>query len=501
MPLSLSLTGFPTSNPIPGDYVEVSFGQGEQAGDLTTKKVLIIAPKTSAGTITADTAVEGPVMDENTAITLGGAGSPLHRMVMAFLSICKTAPVYVLAPTASAGTSATATVTVATTPTGVGVASIFVCCEETSYAFTSSDTVTTIAAGLVAAFNAKTYMPCTAANVSGVITLTAKLPGPEFNTLRVRAKITSGVATTITPTASTAFSGGATATSHTTALATILASKYDYIVAFTNDTTQLTAIGTQLTTQALPTNGIRQQCIAAHSTTPAASVTLAQALNNPLISLCNQRAAEEEHYVIAAKVAAVRYLNEVPFAAFNYDFYGTKTGNIFPIKRPFSDADLFNQTELQTMLNGGVTPIQGATTGQAYIVRAITTKCLNGAQPDYRTRDVHRVTVAFKYADLALIGIAAANYQQCSDELPDGQPEPPAIVATPKRVKARLEQVLFNMRDDGLVDPSKIPTMIAGLQVGLDPGNSARMNIRTPLYAANLLHQTAHLVAESSPSV
>src|SRR5512132_3373444 len=96
MTLALSLTGFDATNPIPGVYGEVRFAQGEAAGDLSTKKVLLVGSKTSSGTATADTQIVGPLSDESEFVTYFGAGSPLHRMGRAYLKLHKDAVLYAI---------------------------------------------------------------------------------------------------------------------------------------------------------------------------------------------------------------------------------------------------------------------------------------------------------------------------------------------------------------------------------------------------------------------
>ena len=103
--LSLALTGLSADNPIPGIYAEVRFCSG-QTSDLGPKRVLILAPKSSAGSITVDTQVQ-QINDENDAITYAGAGSPAHRMARYFFKNNKVSEVWLCCPTAA--TAATAT--------------------------------------------------------------------------------------------------------------------------------------------------------------------------------------------------------------------------------------------------------------------------------------------------------------------------------------------------------------------------------------------------------
>ena len=501
MPLSVNLTGLSSGMPIPGAYIEVQFAAGTSGGDLSAKKVLLLASSLAAGTIVQDTEVYGPISGVDEAELKGGSGSPLHRMARAFFAVNKTAQVYLCAPTRSAGTQATFAITLATNATGAGVAKILFCEESIEYAFLSGDTPTIIAAGLVTAFNAKTALPATAGNAAGVVTLTAKVPGPEGNALRAVAAITSGVATTVTNTTETAFSGGATSATYTAALTSIAALDFDMIVPGTHAgagaDTALSALVTQVNAQALPTTGIRQKVIAGTDLAPSTSVTLGQSINKPRIDIVNYRGSTLEPWVNAAVEAAVQVNTYFVDPSSNLDGYGKGANDIFPIPKPRVASNAFTTTEQTLMLNGGVTPIAVTAAGTPYIVRQVTAYSLNGATPDYRVRDSHRVMVADWFADTLGARLATAPWKKISED-PPNDVQPPANFATPKRVKGLVEQLVSDAADLGYIDPAKKLQTMAELAVGIDPIVPTRMNIRCPVYSANLFHQSASLIVESS---
>lgn len=501
MTLGLSLTGLSSGYPVPGTYVEVIFAQGSAAGDLGAKKVLLLAPSTSAGTIVQDTEIYGPISTVDEAELKGGPGSPLHRMAKAFLAVNKDSQVYLCAPTRSAGTAATLAVTVATTATGAGVAKILFCEESIEFSFITGDTPTIIADGLTAAFNAKTHLPATCGNVAGAITLTAKLSGPEGNALRAQCEITSGVASTITVTTETAFSSGATAASLTTALATILAQRFQLIVPYTHTGTgtdaQLVALSTQVNTQAQPLSGIRQKVIAGVALAPSTAVTLAQSINRPRTDVVNFRACPVEPWVVAATYAAACANKYFSNPSASLDGYGGGADDSFPLPAPRGAASNFTPTEQALMLYGGVTPIGITSGGAPYIVRPITSYSLNGSTADYRVRDTHRVWVADYMADSLSARLSTTRWEKLSED-PPNDVQPPAVVCTPKRAKGLVEQLVSDAVDETHLDLAKKNQTLLELAVGIDPLNPTRLNIRLPVYSANLIHQTASIVAESS---
>lgn len=499
--LGLNLTGLSSGYPIPGSYVEVLFAQGASAGDLSAKKVLMLAPSTSGGDIVQDTEVYGPVSDETEAITKLGAGSPAHRMVRAFLAVNKTAQVYVVAPTRSAGVAATIAVLYATTTTGAGTTAIEICEETVEVAFISGETATDVALRMSNAINALTHLPVLAVPTVGSIAITAKVAGPEGNAIRLRARITSGVAMTVTQTTEAPLASGATAASLTNALATIAALDFDVIVPHTHTGTstdaQLSALATQVNAQALPITGIRQKVLAGTALAPATAVTLAQGINKPRVDLINLEESPLEPSVVAAICAGVAANTYFVDPASNLDGYGTKAEHVFPVKPPRNQASNFTATEQTLMLNGGVTPVAVSAVGTPYIVRAITTYSLNGATADYRVRDTHRVYVADWYADTALVRLGTTPWTKLTDDPPNDL-QPPANFATPKRVKSLIEQLISDGVAEGYLDPSKKQVMLDSLSVGIDPLNATRNNIGSNVFSANLYHQSAHLVRETS---
>jgi phage tail sheath gpL-like len=528
MTLSLALTGFDTSNPIPGIYAEVRFAQGETAGDLSTKRVLIMAPKTSAGSITVDTQVVGPLSDEADFITYAGAGSPAHRMGAAFLQDCKNVEVYLICPTAATGAAGsdifTYTFSSGTAPTKAGVASVTICGVLCSFAYTTSNTLAEIAAGITLAINNHTELPVSATSALGVVTIATKIHGEEFNTVRYRPEVSAGTNVVVSPTADTqlGLSGaGAAVTadgtiSYTNALATILGRKFDYILSFASATYDASGVATpgtaaavdalldQVTTQAEPSTGFRQQALFGTCLVPANAVTMAIAdnMNRPRGRVFNLEQCPEESYVLAARVGANIVKYEVSDASYNFDGFGSKPGQVLRVQRPFNDSGIPTTTEIKSMLNNGVTALGVAPNGQVYIVRSVTSYSISsGVIHDYRARDSIVVTVGDKFTNDLVAKLSASPWTKITADPAAGAKQPPAEFATPSRVKALCEQLVSDYVDAGLFDPAKKQTILDAMQVGIDPVLASRMNIRIPAYSAVLLHQIGLLVNESSPAL
>jgi hypothetical protein len=150
------------------------------------------------------------------------------------------------------------------------------------------------------------------------------------------------------------------------------------------------------------------------------------------------------------------------------------------VKRAYNDSAVPTSTELKSMLNNGVTPVAVSETDNCYIARSVTTYCKNGSNYDYRARDSIVVAVGDKFVDDLVAKLAAAPWTKVTTDPPEGGKEPPADFATPKRVKAIVETLVFDYRDAGWLDPGKVADLIASIQVGQDPVVPSRMNISLP---------------------
>lgn len=504
--LFLPLTGIDPTNPIPGNVLETRFAVGDAGASQAPKRVLIFAPSLATGDIVQDTQVYGPVADEDDVTARAGAGSAAHLTWAGYQENAgQAASVFLLCPTRSAGAAATGTFTVSGSPTGTGTVEAVVGGQSAFYSFTASDTPTTIAAGLAAAsvgtINALRRCPVTASNAAGVVTITAKQSGLGGNTIRYRAK-SSGAGITVTATADTAMSGGATAENHTAALATIASQRFDLIVVATSDATEMGKIMTHVDTLALPANGLRQFALFGLALTPSAAGTAVAALNRVRGSWANQEECPEPSYALAGKYAGAIAANRFSNPSFNFDSYGLKSGQIFTAKRPFNDSAIPNASELLAMLTTGVTPIGvNVATNQAYIVRAVTGRSLNGAVPDFRARDIHVPFVTDAFADDLLVKLSSAPWQKLTDDVGDENAlQPDAAFATPRRGKTAIEPIIRDYVARGHLDPAKEAYMIANLSVGIDTFNPGALNFRVPLLASKLLHRTATLLAEQSPN-
>lgn len=504
MSANIVLTGLSTSDPLPGNYVEVNFAVGGAAGFQGQRPILLIGNKTSAGDATVETVIYGPTSDlpiqtEQDVIARFGTGSELHRMWRRVQAVNGLTSCYAIAVAESGGAQATLTVTYTTTAAADGNTKVWIGDEFVDVAIASGDTVTTIATAVKNAINAKTHWGVTATNSAGVITVTARQKGPRGNFLRGSAAVYgTGISTTVTPTAVTAFSGGTTEDDYTNALATLNPKLFYYIVSASNigasASDQLAKLITQVGTQALPTNGIRQRVFAGHVGTSAAAVTLATSaqMNAARAELTWSQNSDWTPAELAANMAAVASLEELGDPPRNnFSGYGNDTSTratwLVPAPR---DGTTPTKATQRTLLNNGVTPIGVNPNGSTYIVKRITTRSLNGSNPDYRIRDSHRVTQLDFFAD-DLLAKLSTQYtgKDLGNDLAAGQKPTAANLVTPSMIKAAVLRLIDDYAEAGRF--KNVATIKAGVVVQRNSLNNNRVDIRIPAQVVDVLDQTA----------
>jgi phage tail sheath gpL-like len=507
MPASIVVTGVSADFPNPGDFVEVNYAQGSASGLSGTYAALIVANKLSSGAGVVDTTLYGPdtpvsIQSENDVIALAGAGSEAHRMYRAFTLINKRTPLYFIFPTESIGAQATRNVTLATTATGNGNLRIYVggglipgeeFVDVPILLGEAPDAIKTKALDLV---NARTYWPVTASSGgTGIITLTAKQRGPRGNDIVVQCAITAGIGMTVDTATRTVMAGGATADSNVNALATVLPMRFFYICSAANDTTQASAVSSQLGTQALPLNGIRQHAVFGSSGSVSTANTLSTTMNNARCGNIFQELSDYTPAEIAAHACAMIALEEagkLPVPLHNFTFYGNtaETQPKWKIRAPRS-LNSPTATEVESCLKSGTSPIGSNQNGSAYLHDLITCRSLNGATADYRTRNWNQSTEPDFFAD-ELVSTCSQRYQgkDIVDDPVEGQ-DIPTNAVWPRAFKDTVFEVIDSRGTSNL---KNIADTKAATVVQRETSPSTRMSTRAPLQPIDPLKQRVYKI-------
>lgn len=492
------LTGLAANDPVPGNYIEVNFAQGPSSNGTTDYPAILIGNKTSAGSATTNTVVYGPnsatpLLTEADAKALFGAGSELHLMWKDFVKIAPDVTVHAIAVTASGGTAASRSHVIANAATANGNIRFYLGDEYVDTAIVSGDTAVDICTNIVTSINTKTDWPVTAAlaNTSDVL-VTAKIAGPRGNWLRTMVVIQGSFATTVSNSASGYLASGATADSNTTALATISGTRYYYQVSAAEDATQFGALVTQVNSIAAPTTGLRCRAFAGSVDTSGNAITIATGRNTARSEIGWLAQADIPPSRLAARLAAVYAKWESPIRPrLNFSGFGKKDNEAsdWALRAPLSGA-VPSRTTIKSLLNNGVTPIGCSSNGSTYIVKRITTRCLDGSISDFRIRDAHKVTVCDKFADnWDAKCVAQFSGKEIGDDPTGNERVPGENVVTPRVVRAAMNKLLRDTEDLDLLE--NVTNTIATMTVSRSSSPTTRMGVRVKLDVIDVLDQVA----------
>src|SRR6516164_3290538 len=180
--MPISFANIPANIKVPLYWVEVD---PSMAGiPMINLRALLVGTKLTAGKSAADIAT--PIGSQAQADLAFGQGSELANMFKAFFANNFANEVWGL-PVAepAAGTAATGTITITSPPTTSGTVSLYIGGVLVPVNVSTTDTITTIAAAIVAGITANPNLPVTAANAAGVVTLTCRFKGVNGNDISV----------------------------------------------------------------------------------------------------------------------------------------------------------------------------------------------------------------------------------------------------------------------------------------------------------------------------
>jgi hypothetical protein len=531
---AIILVGLAATYPLPGTYIEMDFAAGPVGGAGGPRLVILIGNMTSAGTATPNTVVYGPdtqtpCQTETDVTTLFGPGSQLHRMWLRFSSVAGAntgIPIYFIAVTSSLGAAASVTANFA----GSSALANFnlrawVVDDFIDTPVTVGQNGGQIGTNVAANINSQTRWPVTAAGTSALV-ITAKEPGPEGNWIPVQFAIqaTGGVATGISCSilANTRLSGGTTADINTTALATIVNTRYYYYCMGDSDSTNVGAAVTQANNNAAPTVGIRGRVVSGNVDTSANAITQATGINSARGEIVWGNGTDFTPAECAAALTAIYMTLEQgsPWGVARKNFSNFPTSqqndqNLWNAAGPFGKGGGIKGTRsgptsyptiatIVSQLNNGLSPIGVQQNGQAYLVKRCTTRSLAGATADYRIRDAHKVSVCDYWCD-DVQAVTQLNFGG-KDILPDpmpGQPPPPPNATTPRLWGSALKDITVRYGNAGQWAYPPNQPVVAGVTaadainanaiIQQETSPATRMSAYFPLSPVNIFDQAAVL--------
>lgn len=508
---TIRLTGVSDAYRVPRGLAEIFFNQGAGGGASATREVVVFAPKAAGGTATVNTRYE--LLNAGDAETYGGIGMPAHRFARKFFE-SGGRKLYAVFYAEAGGTAATKTILVSGPSTSAGTAHIVICGEDCSVAFANAAAVDDVGAALVVAINNKSWLPVTAAFNSGTdtITITSRVTGVCSNVnIKVRTSVDG---TGLTLGAGGDLTGGAAGTAEATSIATSLAAVAStsglYFFCYPGgqaaaDYACATALKTALSTRSAPNPGLRSVGIFANRDTPANDDTMAAALNYERLQQLWMENSEHDAAEIVGQVAAIRQKYEQADSGYNFAGYGSRGEGDWSLKPTYLDSDWPTDSEQDTAINHGYTPIASTTSG-THIVMSVNTRAKTGSVYDFRCTETHRVSICddFVARCLQIWALISAGKKLKNDTfLADGvTPDPNqkiyAGTLVPSKVKKQvLVKVLRDMEREQLLQ--EVDASVAGAVCQKSSVNSGRIEAQSDLWTIDHAHQFLMRVNEISP--
>lgn len=473
--MPMSFNSIPVNLLTPGQYVEFDNSRAVRGLVTMPQRILMIAPMLAAGTATANTPFQLANLAE--AITKLGRGSIGVMMVDAMLRVTDTIETWVLPIADSgAGVQATGTVVFSGTPTAAGTVQLYVAGRRIQVAVSTSDTATTIGAAIAAAINAEADLPCTAAAVTGTVTVTSRHKGTlgndidlRINYLALSEQTPAGVTVTIT-----AMASGTGDPSIATGLSNIGSTQYNTAIMAFNDATNLGLIETELDNRWGPLYQNDGHCHVGLRGTVGTINTALSARNNPHVTAWTLETTGEpcplwEKASLAGTVCAY-YLAIDPARP-------VQTLKL-PGLLPASAEKRWTRAERNNLLSYGAATTVVDAGGNVIIERATTTYTLNSGglvDPSYRDIETMYTLSYLRYTVRARIAQKFPRYKLADD---GNQFGPGQAVVTPKIIKAELIALFLDWMDVALVE--NLDQFKADMLVERDGTDMNRINVLLP---------------------
>lgn len=475
----------------PGAALKVNLLAGAPSPASASLRVLIVAPKGSGGTATADTLNQavGGADDVGTLLAGGTVG---HVCAKALFAEYGLALVDVLCVTASAGVTASNTFAFAGTVTSARTVYLEVMGRERTLTWAAGETATAFAARVAAEFGYITNdVMCTASANTGTLTVTAKIAGTIGNDVIVRIRLVGGSGGTVDAAQSSTknLASGTSSATIDTGLALVQTTEYAFILnCDSNEAANTSGASTTYAKVqahiALYQSGLTaklQQQIVGFTGTLANALTAAGYRNIGTCALNLFLAARSLPSEVQGAECGARLREILSDPAVNrigMEYSATLYGPIDAVDNKLTDA------EVESALQAGVTPISWGVNGTPYPVRPITTYYLDGqSNADDRLLDTSRVDGTYSVArDLRTFLYARFKGKKLLKDIPAGQQLPPGCVLEKTVRTAAITRVRFHA-SIGVVQPQALEDAIANGEfvVQVDPSDSSQIDLVVPV--------------------
>ncbi len=438
-------------------------------------RALVIAPKASGGTATANTLYQD-VAGESAAAGLLQQGVPGHLACKGIFAELPLAKVDLIAPTAPSGANATGTFTFddsqgsAADVTVAQTVTVWICGREITIAWLAGETREAAATKLVAALGAlDADLPVTAANSSGtsnVCTVTTKLKGTWGNDVTTSVLMTGGTGGSVAASASK-LASGATEIDISTALTAVSTREYDFILLVTSNADAISSssssnparLAAHILAHGSGSAAKLQQGIVGCTGTLSGLKTATAAINFGQLQGVYCRDGQSLPCEWAAAELGARLRERALYAVKNRIHMLYKARLYGPKDHVTSD---LSAVELEDALTHGITPVTFDATLRAWPERPVTMYYKDsGGNPDARILDVTRVDGIFEVAKDIRVNIPAIFAgKSLSPDIPLGDDEVPVNVVEIGTIRAFFCDRLRLWQAKGVLDKAELDLAI-----------------------------------------
>ena len=497
MPIEFS--SFPASWRLPLYWVEID--PSKAGTGVINLSALIVGQMASGATATPNVPVSPG--DPETAVAWFGAGSMLADMFQTFFANNTAQELWCLPVSDPAGASASGTIHVLTAPTQAGTYSLYVAGQLVPIGVSAGDTIATVAANIVAAINAVTSLPVTAAlggSNDVVVEITAKWKGLTGNDITIGDSLLGArggqampigmsvsysgtLASNLAPSNMGFLLGGTGTPTFTMAIANLGDSLYEYVALPYTDSNSLTIWQTEYGfTSSGRWGWLRQQygqIYSAYRGQFSSILSFGQSQNNPVTTVLDMEPAiPSPVWEVSAAYcaeAAIALSNDPARSLQTLELYG-----VMPAPRSFR----FPLTELNILSSNGIATQTTSPNGRLEILRETTTYQLNlYGVPDTAYTDMTTLATLSKLLrnQRQAITTKFPRYKLADDGTLFG---PGQAIVTPSIIRAELVSEYAQDEFNGLVEDAR--TFAQNLIVERDSTNPNRVNV---LYPPNLIGQ------------
>jgi len=461
---NVSFANIPSSIRKPGKYFEFNTALAVRTLPANRQRVLIVAQRTSVGTVTAGTVTT--VFSDAEASTYFGIGSLAHRMVRAAIKANPYLDLTVLPLDDNGSTKATWTVTITNAATKAGAFRLWIGNQAVEFSVTNGDANTAVATALNAEIAKYPDLPVTAGVASNVVTLTARNAGTVGNQISMAYELVNVTGTTVV------IANGVTGAldpdlSAATGLPKVAGEQYDIVISPYNATVDITKLITHLDTYSGPMEQKPGIGVLGYVGALASCTTITIAANSGRICMGYLRGTKSPAFELAAALGSVVASEEDPARPLN-------TLTLTGIHAPTVDQRL-TRAEQESCLNNGASPLEVQPGDKVGIVRAISTYTKDGANtPDISLLDITTIRT-LDYVRRAVRERIALRF-----------PREKLSTRTAGRVKGEILDVLRLLEELEIVEA--VADNAAGVIVERDLQDPNRLNAKIPTDIVNGLH-------------